>query len=62
MSKVFERLLYKQIETFMNNKLSIKISGFRKNFNIQYYLTYMLEKSKNTLDKVNMLALPSWIL
>ena len=31
MSKVFERLLYKQIETFMSNKLSTKLSGFRKN-------------------------------
>ena len=44
MPKVFERLLYKQIETFMNNKLSIKLSGFRKNYNTQYCLTYMLEK------------------
>ena len=51
MSKVFERLLYKQIETFMNNKLSVKLSGFRKNYNTQYCLTYMLEKWKNTLDK-----------
>ena len=51
MSKVFERLLYKQIETFMNNKLSIKLSGFRKNFKTQYCLTFMLEKWKNTLDK-----------
>ena len=51
MSKLFERLLYKQIETFMNNKLSIKLSGFRKNYNTQYCLTYMPEKWKNTLDK-----------
>ena len=35
----------------MNNKLSIKLSGFRKNYNTQYCLTYMLEKWKNTLDK-----------
>ena len=51
MPKVSERLLYKQIETFMNNKLSIKLSGFRKNYNTQYCLTYMPEKWKNTLDK-----------
>ena len=50
-SKVFKRLLYKQIETFMNDKLSIKLSGFRKNCNTQYCLTYMLEKWKNTIDK-----------
>ena len=41
----------------MSNKLSTKLSGFRKNYNTQYCLTYMLEKWKNTLDKVNMLAL-----
>ena len=51
MSKVFERLLYKQIEKFMNNKLSVKLSGFRKNYNTQYCLTYMLEKWKNALVK-----------
>ena len=51
MSKVFERLLYKQIEIFMNNKVSLKLSGVRKNYNTQYCLTYMLEKWKNTLDK-----------
>ena len=51
MSKVFERLLHKQIETFMSNKLSNRLSGFRKNYNTQYCLTYMLEKWKNTLDK-----------
>ena len=50
-SKVFQRLLHKQIETFMSNKLSNKLSGFRKNYNTQYFLTYMLEKWKNTLDK-----------
>ena len=50
-SKVFERLLHKQIETFMSNKLSKKLSGFRKNYKTQYCLTYMLEKWKNTLDK-----------
>ena len=33
----------------MNNKLSIKLSGFHKNYNTQY--TYMLEKWKNTFDK-----------
>ena len=51
MSKVFERRLHKQIETFMSYKLSKKLSGFRKNYNTQDCLTYMLEKWKNTLDK-----------
>ena len=51
MSKVFERLLHKQIERFMNDELSVKLSGFRKTYNTQYCLTYMLEKWKNTLEK-----------
>ena len=51
MPNVFERLLYKQIKTFISNKLSTKISGFRKNYNTQYSLTYLQEKWKNTLDK-----------
>ena len=36
MSKVFERLLHKPIETFMSNKLSNKLFGFCKNCNTQY--------------------------
>ena len=32
-SKVFGRLLYKQIETFMSHEISIKLFGFRKNYN-----------------------------
>ena len=35
----------------MSNKLSKKLSGFRKNCNTQYCLTYMLEKWKNTLEE-----------
>ena len=30
MSKVFKGLLYKQIETFMSNKLLVKLCGFHK--------------------------------
>ena len=51
MSEVFERLLDKQIEAFMSNKLSTKLSGFCTNYNTLYFLNYMLEKQKNTLDK-----------
>ena len=51
MSEVFERLLDKQIEAFMSNKLSTKLSGFCKNYGTLYCLNYMLEKQKNTLDK-----------
>ena len=61
MSQVFERLLYKQIETSMSNELSIKLCGFRKNCNTQYCLTYMLEKWKIDSTKEKKLALSSWI-
>ena len=42
----FLRDFYIENETFINNELSIKLSGFRKNNNTQYCLTYMLEKWK----------------
>ena len=61
MSKAFERLLCKQSETFMSNKLSTKLSGFRKNYNTQYCLTFMLEKWKNTLDKGKHVGAVLWI-
>ena len=35
----------------MSNKLSTKLSGFSTNYNTLYFLNYMLEKQKNTLDK-----------
>ena len=34
----------------MRNKLLIRLCGFRKNYNTQYCLTYMLEKWKNILN------------
>ena len=51
MSKVFERIIYKQIENFIKNKLSVKLCGFRKNHNTQHSLISMLEKWKVSLDK-----------
>ena len=36
----------------MSNKLSTKLSGFRKNYNTLDCLNYVLEKRKNTLHKV----------
>ena len=51
MSKVFERIMYTQIENFMEDKLSKLLTGFRKNHSTQHCLTNMLEKWKNALDK-----------
>ena len=50
-SKVFERIMYQQIEDFMKDKLSILLTGFRKNHNIQRCLMNMLERWKRALDK-----------
>ena len=50
-SKVFERIMYKQIDNFMKDKLSKLLTGFRKNHSTQHCLMSMLEMWKNTLDK-----------
>ena len=42
-SKVFERILYKQVDTFMIIKLSPYLCGFRKNLNAQYSPMKMIE-------------------
>ena len=49
LSKVFERILYKQINSFMKNKFSSYLCGFRKNNNAQYSLLKMIENWKKQL-------------
>ena len=49
--KIIERVMYIQIESFMEDKLSELLTGFRKNHGTQHSLVNMLEKWKNTLDK-----------
>ena len=43
LSKVFERILCKQIDSFMKKKFSSYLCGFRKNHNAQYSLLKMIE-------------------
>ena len=50
-SKIIERVMYIQIENFMEDKLSKLLTGFRKNHSTQHYLVNMLQKWKSTLDK-----------
>ena len=50
-SCAIERVMYIQIENFMEGKLSKLLTGFRKNHSTQRCLVNMLEKWKNTLDK-----------
>ena len=52
MSKVFEKILYKNIDTFMTTKFSLYLCGFWKNHNVQFSLLKMIEIwKKNHLDK-----------
>ena len=50
MSKIFERIIYKQLYTFFENILSKFQCGFRKNFSSQYSLILMIEKWKRSMD------------
>ena len=50
-SKVFERILYTQINNYMENKLSKYVTGFHKSHGTRHSLIIMLEKWKNVLDK-----------
>ena len=50
-SKVFERVIYNQINCFMGNKISKCVAGFRKSHGTQHSLIFMLEKWKKALDK-----------
>ena len=53
LSKVFERLLYNQIEKYMENKLSKLLTGFRKNHSTQHALLKTMEMWKEHLNKGN---------
>ena len=52
-SKVFERILCDQINSFMNNLLSEKLCGFRKGYKTQYCLIELLETCRKHLDNKN---------
>ena len=49
-SKVFERVMLKQILEQMNKYLLQNLCGYRKGFSTQTALTMVLEKWKNFLD------------
>ena len=50
LSKVFERILYKQIDSVMKNKFSSYLCRFRENHNAQYSLLKMIKNWKKQLD------------
>ena len=49
-SKVYEKIMFKQISDFFEEFLSKYQCGFRKGFNSQHCLVSMLEKWKNAMD------------
>ena len=51
MSKVFNRIVYKQTDTFMTTKFSLYLCDFRKKHKAQYSLLKMIETWKKHLDK-----------
>ena len=46
MSKVFERILYNQLNDFMKDKLANILTGFRKSHSVKHSLLIMIEKMK----------------
>ena len=52
-SKIFERLIYDDLNQYVDTKLSPYLCGFRKNYSTQICLIIMLEKWKKALDKRN---------
>ena len=50
-SKIFERIMYHQVNDYMKDKLSEQLTGFRKNHSTQQCLSCMLEIWKNVLVK-----------
>ena len=49
-SKVYEKILYAQINAFFEKKISNYLCGFRKGYNTQYSLLNMLIKWQKCLD------------
>ena len=50
-SKIFERIMDKQIGEYMEKYLSIYLCGYRKGYSCQHALLVMIERWKNILDK-----------
>ena len=50
-SKVFEKILYNQLNDFMKDKFSNILNGFRKGYSAQEALLIMIEKLKRALDE-----------
>ena len=49
-SKIFEKLIYVQLNNYMHNKFSIYLTGFRKNHGTQQTVLKMIETWKTKLN------------
>ena len=49
-SKMFERILFNQLQRFSNKFLSPLLCGFRKGYSTQYVLINLLQKWQKRLD------------
>ena len=50
LSKIYERYIYDQLQEYFDNFLSDNQCGFRKGFNTQHAILYMIEKMKKARD------------
>ena len=62
-SKIFERIMDKQTNSFMENKLSKFLCGYRKCYSPQHALLVMVEKWKESIDvyRVDLQLVFLWI-
>ena len=50
-SKLFERIIQKQLMSYVHKYLSPYLCGYRRGFSAQYALVSLIEKWKESLDK-----------
>ena len=50
-SKIFERILHRQVSSYVNQFLSTFMCAYRKGFNTEQALLSLIERWKNTLDQ-----------
>ena len=50
-SKIYERNMYTDIDSYMKDHMSPFLNGFRKGYSTQHCLVYLIEKMKKSLDK-----------
>ena len=49
-SKIYERIMFKQMTAFVENKISQYLCGFRKGYNTQHALLRLVDKLNKNLD------------